>query len=119
MAETHAEQYYRENNAAMMPVRKAMPDLLKAFGGLHRAAMSEGVLSTRDKELIALAIGLATQCEDCIYAHVRAAVKAGASRDQVLEAAGVTVMMAGGPSYTYLPRVHEALEALSDRGELK
>jgi AhpD family alkylhydroperoxidase len=103
----------------MKPVRESVPELLKGFGGLHQAAMKPGALQLREKELIAFGIGLALRCENCIYSHARSAIKAGATRDQVLEAAGVAVMMAGGPSYTYLPRVHEALEALAARGELK
>ena len=39
-------------------------------------------------------------------------MKAGATREQVLEAAGVAIMMQGGPTYTYLPKVVEALDAL-------
>ena len=45
-------------------------------------------------------------------AHVEKAVKAGASRKQVMETASVVVMMQGGPGYTYLPKVVEALDAL-------
>jgi AhpD family alkylhydroperoxidase len=110
---TNAQVFYAGNAAAMKPVRAAMGELLKGFAGLHQAAMNEGSLSIREKELMALAIGLAVRCENCVYAHVQAAVKAGATREQILEAAGVAVMMQGGPTYTYLPRVTEALDALS------
>ena len=116
---TAAEAYYEGNAKAMKPVRESMGDLLKGFGGLHHAAMGEGKLTVVEKELIALAIGLAVRCENCMYAHIRAAIKAGATEEQVLEAAGVAVMMAGGPTYTYLPRVTEALQALKDRGEIE
>ena len=109
---THATDYYENNANAMRPVRTAMPDVIKGFSGLHQAAMKPGALSVAQKELIALGIGVAERCENCIYAHVRAAVNAGASREQVLESAGVAVLMQGGPAYTYLPRVVEALEAL-------
>ena len=50
-------------------------------------------------------------------AHVQAALNAGATREQILEAAGVAVMMQGGPTYTYLPRVMEALDALAERAK--
>ena len=113
-----AEEYYEHNAAAMKPVRESMPDLMKGFSGLHQAAMKAGSLDTRQKELIALGIGLALTCENCIYAHVRAAIKAGATREQILETGAVAVMMAGGPAYTYLPRLNEALDALAARGEL-
>jgi len=116
---TAAEHYYEHNARAIKPVREGMPEILKGFGGLHQAAMQEGALGLREKELIALAIGMAVRCENCIYAHVRAALKAGATEQQVLEAAQVAVMMGGGPTYTYLPRITEALEALKSRGEIE
>ena len=59
-----------------------------------------------------LAIGMALRCDSCVYAHVEKALGAGATREQVIEAAGVAVMMQGGPTYTYLPKLAEALEAL-------
>jgi AhpD family alkylhydroperoxidase len=110
---TKAEIYYQSNAAAMKPIRAAMSDLVKGFAGLHQATMKPGALTVLEKELAALAIGLAVRCENCVYAHVQAAVHAGATREQVLEAAGVAVMMQGGPTYTYLPRVVEALDALA------
>ncbi len=112
---TNAQTYYENNATAMKPVRAAMGDLLKGFSGLHQAAMKPGALTLAEKELIALAIGLAVRCENCIYAHVQAALNAGATREQIVETAGVAVLMQGGPTYTYLPRVMEALEAIEAR----
>jgi len=110
---TNATNYYQNNAAAMAPVRTAVPDLIRGFGSLHQAAMKAGALTVLEKELMALAIGMSMRCESCIYAHVQAAVKAGATRQQILESAGVAVLMQGGPAYTYLPRVVEALDALA------
>ena len=109
---TNAENYYQNNAEASRAVKAEMADTLKGFGALHQATMKPGTLTALEKELIAFGIGLAVRCENCIYAHVKAAVAAGATREQILEAAGVAVMMQGGPSYTYLPRVTEALDAL-------
>lgn len=110
---TNAQTYYESNAAAMKPVRSGMPDLLKGFSALHHAAMKPDALSLREKELIALSIGLSVRCENCIYAHIQAALIAGATRDQILSAAGVAVLMQGGPTYTYLPKVLEALDHLA------
>jgi AhpD family alkylhydroperoxidase len=112
---TGAKEFFENNNAAMKPVKASMPEVLRGFGGLHQAVMKPGALSVMEKELMAMAIGLAMRCENCIYTHVQAAVNAGATREQVLEAAGVAVLMQGGPSYTYLPRVTEALDALAPK----
>lgn len=110
---TNAKHYYENVASAMKPVRNEMPDIVKGFRELHQAALKPGALSVLEKELIALSIGLALRCENCIYSHVKACLAAGATREQILEAAGVAVLMQGGPTYTYLPRVLEALDALA------
>jgi len=109
---TDAKSYYEQSPARMSDAKAAMPDVVKAFGGLFQTAMRDGAMTAREKELVALGIGLAVRCDNCIYAHVQKAVRAGATREQVLETAGVAVMMQGGPTYTYLPAVVEALDAL-------
>ena len=113
---TEAENYYENGPARMAHAKAAAPDAVKGFGALFQAVMKAGELSVREKELIALGIGMAVRCDSCIYAHVEKALKAGATRQQVIEAAGVAVMMQGGPTYTYLPKLIEALDALAPAG---
>ncbi|MGP0065462.1 MAG: carboxymuconolactone decarboxylase family protein [Isosphaeraceae bacterium] len=55
------------------------------------------------EELIALGIGLAQRRTPCISLHVQGCLKAGASREQILEAAGLAVVMQGGPAFTHVP----------------
>ena len=99
-----------ELHAGYRALRSAIPEQMKGFGGLHRAAMTDGALSTAEKELIALAIGIAQHCEDCIVLHTHDALDAGASVEQVRETIGVAIMMGGGPASTYAIRANEALE---------
>jgi AhpD family alkylhydroperoxidase len=106
-----ARSFYAEWPARMSAVKSAAPDVARGFGGMFQAIMKEGELSVRDKELIALGIAIALRCDNCLFAHVQKARQAGATRQQVLETAGVAVMMQGGPAYTYLPKVVEALDA--------
>ena len=107
-----SEKFFSEWPARLEKAKTAMPDAVRGFGGLFAAVMKEGALSVREKELIALGIGMATRCDPCIHLHIQKSVEAGASREQILEAASVAVMMQGGPTFTYLPKVVEALEAL-------
>ena len=109
---TDATTFYDGWPSRMSHAKASAPDSMKGFGSLYQAVMKEGALSVRDKELVALAIGLALRCDGCIYVHAQKALKAGASRQQVIEAAGVAVMMQGGPTYTYLPKLVEALDVL-------
>ena len=92
-------------------MRTQAPDVAKAFGGMHHALMQPGALSKREKELIAAAVGVAQGCTDCIHIHTAEAIKAGATREQVIEAAGVGVMMGGGPAFVHLPEVLSALSS--------
>ena len=109
---TDAKTFYGEWPSRMSHAKESAPDAVKGFGALYQNVMKPGATSVREKELVAIGIGLALRCEPCIYIHVEKALKAGATREQVLEAAGVAVMMQGGPTYTYLPVVVTALDAL-------
>jgi len=92
-------------------LRSQAPDVAKAFGGMHHALMQPGALSKREKELIAAAVGVAQGCTGCIHIHTAEAIKAGATREQVIEAAGVGVMMGGGPAFVHFPEVLSALSS--------
>ena len=109
---TAARTYYQQSPGLMSRAKAAAPDAARGFGALFQAVMRDGATSLREKELVAFGIGLAVRCDSCIYAHVQKALRAGATREQVMETAGVAVMMQGGPTYTYLPKVVEALDAL-------
>jgi AhpD family alkylhydroperoxidase len=74
---------------------------LRAFRELVQAASTDGALSHKQKELIALAISIAIRCEGCIVFHSRACVRLGVTRAELLEALGVAVEMGGGPSVVY------------------
>jgi len=78
-----------------------VPDSVKAYGGLSKAAQIPGALDTRTKELIALAISVATRCDGCIAYHARNSVRAGATRQEIAEVLAVTLQMGGGPSMVY------------------
>ncbi|MDZ4753533.1 MAG: carboxymuconolactone decarboxylase family protein [Phycisphaerae bacterium] len=105
-----AAKFYEAWPAAMNAAKSASPDLGKAFGPFFQTLMKEGEISAKHKELIALGIGVATRCEPCIYTHVEKALKLGATPAEVMEAAGVAVMMGGGPVYTYTTVVAAALK---------
>ena len=109
---TDAKSFYRDWSSRMSHAKASAPDAAIGFGALYQGVMKLGAIGVREKEFVALGIGIALRCEPCIYIHVEKALKAGATREQVLEAAGVAVMMQGGPTYTYLPVVVEALDAI-------
>jgi AhpD family alkylhydroperoxidase len=94
-------------------MKDQIPDAVHGFSGLFTKVMKDGALPTKEKELIALAIGVTQRCEPCIRLHVKKCLEAGATKEQVLEAASVAVMMGGGPAYTHIPVVMDTLEAVT------
>jgi AhpD family alkylhydroperoxidase len=91
----------RRIGANMKVLRQDIPETMQGFSALARAATRPGALDTKTKELIALAIGVATRCDGCIGFHMDAVVKLGASREEVQETLGMAVYMGGGPSVMY------------------
>jgi AhpD family alkylhydroperoxidase len=89
-------------------LRAAIPDAWAGFGQMHRGAMAEGELSVAMKEIIALVIAVAQQCDGCIAYHAKGAARRGATPEQVAEALGVALLMMGGPATVYGPRAWEA-----------
>ena len=89
-------------------LRAAIPDVYAGFAATHKAALADGALDTRTKELIALAIGIDQRCDGCIASHARGAARAGATPEEVAETIGVAILMSGGPSTVYGPRAYEA-----------
>jgi AhpD family alkylhydroperoxidase len=67
-------------------------------------------LTIREKELINVGLAVAAQCEWCIAIHVQHAIEAGASRDDVIEAGFMAVVMHGGPALMYMTPLLEAVD---------
>jgi AhpD family alkylhydroperoxidase len=88
-------------NSGAKSLRELDGERMTAWGGLSQAAFKGGKLDGKTKELIAAAIGLSIQCKYCIVHHVYEALKAGATREELIEAAFTAVGMNGGPSLTY------------------
>lgn len=89
------------------------PGLIKGYGALAKAAFGAGLLDRKTKELIAIGIAIAARCDECIGFHVSDALKAGATREEIVEALGVAVLMGGGPSLMYVSHAIDALEQLA------
>jgi AhpD family alkylhydroperoxidase len=95
-------------------LRRMASDSWAAFGKLNEAAMAEGLLPARTKELLALAIAVVKECDGCIAYHAKGAAVRGASPQEVAEALSVAMLMDGGPATTYGPRAWAAYDELRD-----
>jgi len=91
---------------------RELPGPMSGFARLHKKAMEGGALSSKGKELMAVAISIAVHCEGCVAYHVHAAVAAGATRPELLETIGVAILMGGGPASVYAAQTLDAIEPI-------
>ncbi len=95
-------------NSALRQLRAGAPEVMKGFSNIAQAALKANALDTKTKELIALAIGVATRCDDCIAFHAKAAVQEGATLEEITETLGLAIYMGAGPSVMYAAHAMEA-----------
>ncbi|MDD2705436.1 MAG: carboxymuconolactone decarboxylase family protein [Acidocella sp.] len=105
-------QLIENMNGGVKTLRQGAPDVMKGFSALAQGAMSGTALDKKSKELIALALGVATRCAPCIAYHAEAAAKYGATREEVLETMGMAIYMGAGPSVMYAAQALEAFDQL-------
>jgi AhpD family alkylhydroperoxidase len=110
--EKNYSEYRRHLNQVAGRLGAELKGPVSGFGQLHREALAEGALDSKTKELMALAISVTSRCRGCIAYHVHDALKAGATRQEVLETIGVAIFMGGGPSMVYGCEALDALEQL-------
>lgn len=91
-------------------LRAASAGAWAGFASLHDAALADGALPRRLKELIALAIAVTKECDGCIASHAKGAARYGATPEEVAEALGVALLMNGGPATVYGPRAWAAYQ---------
>lgn len=96
---------------------KEHPKEISAFSRFLRETLDNKALTTREKELIALALGIAAGCEWCIYLHTQKALEAGAKPEELIEAGLVAVLMAGGPALMHLIPLVKAIESFQKEHE--
>ena len=107
-------QMAKELTGAIKEVRLGTPEVMKAFSAMAAAATGPGLLDTKTKELIALAIAVAIRCDGCVAFHAQAAVRHGATREEVMEVMGMALYMGAGPSLMYAAQAVEAYDQFAN-----
>lgn len=100
-------------NQSLSGLRKGQAEAMQGFGQLAKAAMSDGAVSEKHKELIALAIGITQHCSGCIGFHVKALRRLGCTLEELQEMLAVCVYMGGGPALMYTAEAMAAWEAFA------
>jgi len=111
------KSFISQTDERMAELRGGIPAVTKGFHDVARSAIAPGVLDSKTKELIALAIGIAARCDGCLAYHSKAAAKFGATREEVMETIGVAVYMGGGPSMIYGAEALDAFDAFTGSSE--
>lgn len=86
--------------------------IAQGYGQLSKTVNQDKALSQKHKVLIALGIAITIRCEGCIACHVKGALEAGATKEEIVETIGVAVLMGGGPSIVYGDKAHKAMQEM-------
>jgi AhpD family alkylhydroperoxidase len=81
--------------------RTLAPETEKAFQAFSRQVFADGALPAKTKQLIAVAVAHVTQCPYCIKGHTKAAMRHGATRQELMEAIWVAAEMRAGGAYAH------------------
>ena len=93
--------YDMKNLTLLKRLDENAPNAMKAFWAFDKAAVAEGVIPVKYKELIAVAVALTTQCPYCIDIHSGNARKAGATDAEMVEAAMIAAALRAGAAVTH------------------
>lgn len=95
------KMYPQSNTQIAGKRRELAPAQQAAFEAFGKAVFSEGALSAMTKQIIAVAVAHVTQCPYCIRGHTKAALRAGATQQELMEAIWVAAEMRAGGSYAH------------------
>lgn len=109
--------FLSDTNRQLALYRGAQPEAAAGFAALAKAATANKALDPKVKELVALAIGIAVHCDGCIGFHAKAAIRHGATRDEVAEIVSMCLYMGGGPALMYGAKAMDCFDQLTAAAE--
>ena len=105
--------YYTETGKYRDRFDQGLP-AMASYTAFRQAVYQDGALSLKTKRLIALACGLQTGCTRCVQGQTKDAIATGATKDEVLEAVSVAVVMGGTAASAETWRVVKVLEEIGE-----
>ena len=106
------DEMTRRRKQAHTRLLGAKSRVYEAFLEMEKAAFADGALSKKHKELVAVGISVATDCESGMQWHIEQAAASGASEREVFEAVEVGIEMAGGPGTVSARFALEVMESV-------
>jgi len=94
-------EYKQQIAAAVGQIAAVSPEIVRGYRALSDAGQKSGKLDAKTGELIALFLAITQQCDGCIAVHTEAALKHGATREEIVEALGVAIAVNAGAALVY------------------
>jgi AhpD family alkylhydroperoxidase len=107
-------EYSQELSTRIGEIAGTSPEILRGYRALSDAAQKTGKFDAKMWELIALAVAVTLRCDGCITTHTAAAVKNGATKEEIVEALGVAISVNAGAALVYSSRVLDAFHAKTE-----
>jgi AhpD family alkylhydroperoxidase len=112
-----SDSLYPSSARSLADARKRLaPEIHDAFQTFSRKVFADGALTTRTKQLIAVAVAHVTQCTYCIRGHTKAAMREGATREELMEAIWVAAEMRAGAAYAHSVLALDEMEKAASSG---
>jgi AhpD family alkylhydroperoxidase len=102
--------YRKQLAAGVKEIGQLSPETIKGYMALSAAGQKADLLGAKVRELIALAVAVSLRCDGCITVHTEAAIKQGATREEIVEALGVAMAVNAGATLVYSARVLDAIK---------
>jgi AhpD family alkylhydroperoxidase len=113
MAMLEWNTYRQQLTVRIGEIARLSPDTIKGYQALTAAGQKSNLLGPKIRELISLAVAVTVRCDGCIAVHTEAAVRHGASREEIAEALGVATAVNAGAALVYSTRVLDACEQVT------
>ena len=108
------EKFMDETVANVGVLAPEIPDTVRGFNMMGKAAKTSGALDEKTKEIMALGIAIVTRCDSCIGFHVKSLIRLGTTRAEFCEALAMATYMGGGPAYAFSAKALKAYDTFSE-----
>ena len=103
-------EYRKQLAVGVKELGQLSPDTIRGYIELSSAGQKKNLLGAKTRELIALAVAVTLRCDGCITVHTEAAIKNGATKEEIAEALGVATTVNAGAALVYSARAMDALK---------
>lgn len=115
--------YRRQLKTTMGDLSKLSPGTMEGYRAIATAYKENGHLDAKLRELMSIAVGVALRCDGCIAVHTDAAIRHGATKEEIAEACNVAISISAGAALVYSARAldavvqHPTLQATAETGK--